>query len=60
MPQLMHLRSEQATLLELEGDPGTPQQAQDSVEKLRLFSVRTGEQHDIIQVHDAYLPSDAK
>ena len=59
MPEVMHLRLEEATLLELERASGASQQAQDSVEMLGVLSVRTGEHDDIIKIEEAYLPTDA-
>ena len=59
MPQVVHLRSEEAALLELEGDVGTPQQAQDGIQVPCMFRVRTREHDYVIEIDEAYLLADS-
>lgn len=58
--QVVHLRLKKATLLELEGYSGTPQQAHDSIYIRGVFFLRTGEHNHVIMVDETDLPSDAR
>ena len=59
LSQVMDLGLKESALLELEGDAGTPQQAQDSAEVFRVLLLRNRKDDDIIQIDETDLPTDA-
>ena len=57
MPQVMHIRLEETTLFELEGNTGGLQPAQDSVEVFGVLLVRSVENDNIVEIYETCMPS---